>query len=350
MVLHWIIPLPSSIFLAPVYSPFNSRPDNCDGTFDANCDTSRAYTNITAILSAGAPDTLSYMQTYWKDYQGHDETFWEHEWGKHGTCMSTLNPSCYTNYQSCQEAVDFFNTAVAVFKTLPSYTWLQQAGIVPSTTKTYTLAAIQAALKSHHGHNVIINCKSGALNELWYQFNVQGSIASGKFVASDPVGSGSTCPSTGIKYLPKSGGSSSPSTTPTTPTTSSSGSAPSGGSSGKGTISVTAQDGSGSQGFLISTGKWYNSGGSPATYTATGNSDGSSVALKTSKGNCAIQSDSSLFCGSGVSASTFAIQGGLVTYNGASTFYASNTPSGSDQETVYASEQDVAFSLTWNGA
>jgi ribonuclease T2 len=25
------------------------------------------------------------MQTYWKDYQGDDESFWEHEWNKHGS-------------------------------------------------------------------------------------------------------------------------------------------------------------------------------------------------------------------------------------------------------------------------
>lgn len=47
------------------------RPDHCDGTYDANCDPSRAYTNISAIISAaGKTDLLNYMNTYWKDYQG----------------------------------------------------------------------------------------------------------------------------------------------------------------------------------------------------------------------------------------------------------------------------------------
>lgn len=59
------------------------RPDHCDGTYDASCDSSRAYTNISAILTSfGETSLLSYMQTYWKDNGGDDETFWEHEWGK----------------------------------------------------------------------------------------------------------------------------------------------------------------------------------------------------------------------------------------------------------------------------
>ncbi|KAK4150721.1 hypothetical protein C8A00DRAFT_36662 [Chaetomidium leptoderma] len=73
---------------------------------------------------------------------------------KHGTCISTLKPSCYTNHQATQEAVDFF-------------------------AKT--------------------------LDELWYYYNFQGSVQSGTFYPANPVSSGSTCPSTGIKYLPKSG-------------------------------------------------------------------------------------------------------------------------------------------------
>lgn len=62
-------------------------PDNCDGTYEANCDSSRAYTNITQILqSFGQTDLLNYMNTYWTSNSGTNEAFWEHEWGKHGTC------------------------------------------------------------------------------------------------------------------------------------------------------------------------------------------------------------------------------------------------------------------------
>lgn len=111
---------PTTIF--PTDPFILSRPDNCDGTYEANCDPAREYTNIRQIISdAGATDLLSYMNTYWKDYQGDDESFWSHEWGKHGTCISTLETSCYTNYVPKEEVVAYFQKAVDLFKGLPSY-------------------------------------------------------------------------------------------------------------------------------------------------------------------------------------------------------------------------------------
>lgn len=99
-----------------------ARPDHCDGTYDANCDPNRAYTNISDILTSyGKTDLLDYMNTYWKDYQGNDETFWEHEWAKHGTCISTLDPGCYTDYTGQEEVVDFFQKTVDLFQGLDSY-------------------------------------------------------------------------------------------------------------------------------------------------------------------------------------------------------------------------------------
>lgn len=164
-----------------------SRPDHCDGTFDQYCDPNRQYTNISSIISAaGRTDLLDYMNTYWKDYQGNDESFWEHEWGKHGTCISTLEPSCYTNYVPQQEVVDYFQKVVDLFKTLDSYAFLSAAGIVPSTTQTYTSADIQAALAKPRGVQVAIQCASGALDEIWYFYDVQGSVQTGTFVPTDP--------------------------------------------------------------------------------------------------------------------------------------------------------------------
>ncbi|KAL6899931.1 ribonuclease T2-like protein [Trichoderma evansii] len=328
-------------------------PDNCDGTFQQYCDTSREYTNITAILAKSAPSTLSFMQTYWKDYQGNDESFWEHEFGKHATCISTLNPECYTNYQPTQEVPDFFTRAVSLFQSLPSYDWLAAAGIVPSTTTTYTLAAIQAALTAHHGHNVIINCSNGELDELWYQFNVRGSVQSGTFTPVDPVGSASTCPKTGIKYLPKSGTGTVSSTSKTVSATSTKSTGPvstgsAGVLSGKGYLYVDDSSTTG-DGFLISSGAWYRAGGTPATYTATPNADGTTFSLSSSKGKCGILSDSSFSCSSSVSsASSFAYDGTHLTFQGSAQFYAAAAPSGTAQGTVYTSTQAVSLAIAWN--
>jgi ribonuclease T2 len=209
------------------------------------------------------------MQVYWKDYQGNDESFWEHEWEKHGTCVSTLSPSCYINYQPTQEAVDFFTRTVNLFQTLPSYSWLSAAGILPSTTATYTLSAIQSALQGQFGHPVTINCNSNhELNELWYHYNVQGSVQSGTFDPVDPVGAGSTCPSTGIKYLPKPGGTTTTLVTSTaTGTTTAPTSTPTGVIlSGKGYLNVIS--GGSQNGCIISAGTWYTTG-TCATFTAT---------------------------------------------------------------------------------
>jgi len=99
-----------------------ARPDNCDGTYQANCDSSRAYTNITDILKEqGRSQLLSYMDLYWVDIDGDNESFWEHEWGKHGTCINTIKPSCYTNYTPQEEVGDFFQKVVDLFKSLDTY-------------------------------------------------------------------------------------------------------------------------------------------------------------------------------------------------------------------------------------
>lgn len=189
-------------------------PDNCDGSFPARCDPSRAYPDIEQILSSGgasASETLGYMRTFWKDGGGHDEALWRHEWGKHGTCVSSLDPRCYGGgggggYRPREEAVDFFQTTVGLFRRLPTYRWLADAGIHPSAgVSTYGLDRVQGALAGRHGARVTLGCEGDVLNQVWYHFNVRGSLQAGGFVASQPGGtSGGKCPSR-VRYRPKSG-------------------------------------------------------------------------------------------------------------------------------------------------
>ena len=108
------------------------------------------------------------MNTFWKDGNGDDQSFWEHENSKHGTCISSLEPRCFVDYTPQEEVVYYFRRAVEIHKTLNSYDVLAAAGIVPSFDKTYALKDMQAAVKAQHGFEINFQCtKAGVLNELW---------------------------------------------------------------------------------------------------------------------------------------------------------------------------------------
>ncbi|KAI0652379.1 ribonuclease T2-like protein [Trametes meyenii] len=300
-------------------------PDNCDGTFTENCDSSRDYTDIPTLLKdQGASDTLSFMEEYWVDINGQNEQFWEHEWSTHGTCYSTLEPSCLpSGSPKGAEAVAFFQTVVKLFKTLPTYDFLSDAGITPSTSKTFTLSTLTSALKDATGVTPALNCDGSNLNAIEWYFNVKGSIIDGEFEPIDAPSKGS-CKSSGIKYPPKSGSGSSSTTT-------SSGSTPTGGSGSlpsKGTIKASTTGG------LLSGGTWSTQ--TLATYKFSGTT--SSFTMSTSKGDCGVSSGK-LTCASGVSASKFSAttSGGdlLLSFSGSTAFSSDSTPSGSDQESVF---------------
>ncbi|RDA84371.1 hypothetical protein CP532_2575 [Ophiocordyceps camponoti-leonardi (nom. inval.)] len=179
-------------------------PDNCDGSYPASCDSSRGDYDIRSVLQDGRQsDTLAYMERYWKDYKGDDDDLWSHEWAKHGTCVSTLDPSCFgSDYKRADEAVAYFARTVALFRTLPTHEWLAAADITPSMDDDYELDDIQEALTSRHGAPVTLRCRGNALTEVWYHFNVKGSLQSGRFVASDPDGPKGSCPRS-VRYIPK---------------------------------------------------------------------------------------------------------------------------------------------------
>lgn len=291
------------------------------------------------------------MSTYWKDYKGDDETFWEHEWAKHGTCISTLEPDCYADHKPTEEVVDYFQKAVDLFKSLPSYNWLAAANILPSTSKTYTTAQIQAAIAVYRpGVSVTLGCKSGVLNEIWYHYDVRGSLQTGEFVPANPDGTKSTCPATGIRYLPKrsTGTGPSPTTTPggTAAPPAPTSSAPAGSPfSGRGFLNVLVN---GAQtGCIISKGTWYATG-TCATFTASSSSPSSAFTLSSSKGKCAIISGA-LSCDASITSPTaFTSVDGNLAAGGNARWSADRVASGSTQQTVYAGgDHASSFAITW---
>ncbi|KAJ7633150.1 ribonuclease T2 [Roridomyces roridus] len=181
-------------------------PDKCDLTYVENCDSSRAYTDIAGLLTdQGASDTLEFMQQYWVNDpdDGSDEEFWEHEWETHGTCYSTLQPSCLPDGSPTgAEAVVFFNTVVKLFQTLPTYTWLANHEIIPSSSATHNLDSLISALQAESGYIPALDCKGTTMDSVSWYFNLQGSLVDGTFVPIDAPKKGN-CRSSGIRYLPK---------------------------------------------------------------------------------------------------------------------------------------------------
>jgi hypothetical protein len=88
-------------------------------------------------------------------------TIFKHEWASHGTCYSTLKPSCLPRGSPRgTEAVLFFKRVVELFKQLPTYDWLAQSGITPSETRTHTLDEVLNALKEASGVRCMLSCST----------------------------------------------------------------------------------------------------------------------------------------------------------------------------------------------
>lgn len=230
-----------------------------------------------------------------------------------------------------------------------SMQWLSAAGITPSTSQTYTFQAIQDALAAKRpGVTVTLGCKSGVFNEIWYHYDVRGSVQTGEFVPADPDGTKSSCPQTGIKYLPKNGGGSQPAPTGTATVTTipTATSAPGTPFSGRGFLNVEV-DGA-KKGCIISAGTWYTSG-TCATFTATTVDSG--FTLTSSKGKCGVVSGV-FTCGSTVSTATgFTSTDGKLVAGGNAVWSADKVASGSTQEKVYAgSDHTSQISIVWQSA
>jgi ribonuclease T2 len=310
------------------------------------------------------------MQKYWKDYQGDDENLWSHEWSKHGTCVSTLDTRCYTEYRAQQEVVDYFNITTSLFTTLPTYETLATAGVLPSESRTWTEEEIQAPLKKMHGTGVTLRCKGKVLNEVWYHFSVRGSVQHGTFIAAAPDGAKSSCPGTGIRYLPKrSSGTSSSTTMPTRsqPVTSiplpTSTAAP---FTGRGFLQIYVKGESSPQGCLISRGSWYMSGTCAGFHvqndvvdklaSETGDqAQPHAFTLLSSRGPCGVI-QAKFQCGKELPSQTIfsTTDNGTLSYQNQTSFYADAVPRRFEKRDISTSRGDgdseVEVEVVWSNA
>ena len=95
---------------------------------------------------------------------------------------------------------------MTLFKKLDSFKALADGGVYPSFERRWKRSVIEDALKKLTGKEVVLGCqRGGVLNEVWYGFNVRGSLQGGVFEAADPVGKSfkTRCPEEGVRWLPK---------------------------------------------------------------------------------------------------------------------------------------------------
>lgn len=188
--------------------------DLCNGSYLQYCqpdwEVNNDKDNLTYLIGEkfNKPELLEIMEKYWintlkSNVQDQASiALWEHEYNKHGTCMNTLLPSCFTgDYQEFENAVNFYEKTVEIWSQLDTFQFLASAGIFPTVTRKYKLSDVEAALQKAHGASVYVGCLNESISEIWYYYNLQGSVLTGTYRPIDSLGN-STC-NKDVWYLPK---------------------------------------------------------------------------------------------------------------------------------------------------
>ncbi|KAH0559147.1 hypothetical protein GP486_004316 [Trichoglossum hirsutum] len=153
-----------------------------------SCDPSRQGYDVREILGDyGREDLVNFMEEFMRPNRGSVDSFWSHEWSKHGTCVSTLDPKCYgRDYKDGEEVPVYFQKIVDLYKGLDTYEALAAAGITPSRSRKYTYNDAENAIKRKTGFRATLLCERGELRQVYYHFNVKGTFQDGSFVQTNP--------------------------------------------------------------------------------------------------------------------------------------------------------------------
>lgn len=185
-------------------------PEDCNGTFTGYCDNDIEVPadNITNILrnQYGDSGLVNDMDVFWKNPDGADEDFWAAQFNKHGSCITTLHQDCYGPALKPNENIyDYFKIAYNLYNSLPTFSYLNASGIVPSETATYTSEQISRVLTAYNrGKTVYFGCdEDNVLTDVHYHHHVNGPLIYESLVKVNATAT-PNCPATGIKFLPKS--------------------------------------------------------------------------------------------------------------------------------------------------
>jgi ribonuclease T2 len=120
-------------------------PEYNNGNYPSNCP-GPAF-NVSAIQ-----DLVNNLDQYWPSNQGGNDDFWEHEWSKHGTCSNFGQHAYFQNALIFQNKFDIKSA-------------LDNANIVPSSSKKYTASSISQAIDRSFGATPALHCDSSTFSE-----------------------------------------------------------------------------------------------------------------------------------------------------------------------------------------
>lgn len=131
-VIEW---KPSICKTTSCVSGYESTAFNIHGMWPTNWSgTNPAFCQSTPFSISS--DTQKLLMTCWLSNSGAPSDFWNHEWSKHGTCMSpTL---------TCDQ---YFSKTANYFFSIDVQGNLEKVGIVPSNTQTYSITKALAAFQ-----------------------------------------------------------------------------------------------------------------------------------------------------------------------------------------------------------
>lgn len=98
------------------------------------------------------------LQDKWKTIfqgAGNDESFWRHEWNKHGTCASASSPEL-------KGLSNYFKETLRIYDKAHIKDWLKADGIVPvpeSARRFYSITAMHDSIEKHTKKRVYLECK-----------------------------------------------------------------------------------------------------------------------------------------------------------------------------------------------
>ncbi|KAI8055323.1 ribonuclease T2-like protein [Syncephalis plumigaleata] len=177
-------------------------PDGCRGERAPSdgCDSSRKYKDVGDLIKSKDSSLYEDMNKYWPSDNGNNNRFWTHEWGKHGTCVSTLNPKCYGNsFKSGQDVQDYFSDTIALYKQYNLYDAFVKEGLKPGNSASAD--QFNKAANKTLGRAVTLSCDDGRLNEVMLYFTVSGR----SFKLADPPRSGNRGCGGQVQWVTKSG-------------------------------------------------------------------------------------------------------------------------------------------------